>query len=108
MPRHVASDDELMQTAARGDEAAFSELRQRHRGWVRSLVRACARDDQADDVTQEVFGRVHQPANSDEGQGGFTAWLTRIVVNLAKGFLRLERPTTMVSLGEMSNSAEVV
>lgn len=68
MPRHVASDNELMQAAARGDEAAFSELMQRHRSWVRSLVRAFVRDDQADDLTQETFCRVHQRAADHRAQ----------------------------------------
>lgn len=100
MPRHVASDDELMQAAARGDEAAFSELMQRHRSWVWSLVRAFVRDDdQADDLTQETFCRVHQHARSYAVQGNFVAWLKRIAVNLAKDSLRKRKHRIIGGVG---------
>jgi RNA polymerase sigma-70 factor (ECF subfamily) len=105
MPRPIASDDDLMQAVADGDDAAFSELMQRHRSWVRSLLRAVVRDDeQAEDLTQEAFCRVHQHASDYVAQGNFVAYLKRIAVNLAKDFLHKQKQATIVSLSELEET----
>ncbi len=97
----LASDDNLMQSAADGDEAAFGELMRRHQGWVRALMMTFVRDvEQADDLTQEAFCRVYQHLDGYDSQGHFTAWLKRIAANLAKDFLRKQKQATLVPLDE--------
>jgi RNA polymerase sigma-70 factor (ECF subfamily) len=92
MRKRSASDDELMQAVAEGDTAAFSELMRRHQRWIGSLVRAFVRDrQQAEDLTQEVFCRVHRSAGDYVARDQFVAWIKRIAINLAKDFLRGQR-----------------
>jgi RNA polymerase sigma-70 factor, ECF subfamily len=101
MGQRLASDDDLMQAAADGNAAAFSELMQRHRSWVRSLMITFVRDaEQADDLTQEAFCRVFQHRDGYDAQGQFVAWLKRIAVNLAKDYLRRQKQASFVPLDE--------
>jgi RNA polymerase sigma-70 factor, ECF subfamily len=101
MGQRLASDDDLMQAAADGNAAAFSELMQRHRSWVRSLMVTFVRDaEQADDLTQEAFCRVFQHRDGYDAQGQFVAWLKRIAVNLAKDYLRRQKQASFVPLEE--------
>jgi RNA polymerase sigma-70 factor (ECF subfamily) len=100
----VTSDDDLMQAAAEGDEAAFGELMQRHQSWVRSLIRAVVHSqEQAEDLTQEAFCRVYQHLGRYSAQGQFNAWLKRIAVNLAKDHLRRKTQATLVPLFEIED-----
>jgi RNA polymerase sigma-70 factor (ECF subfamily) len=105
MPRQFASDDELMQAAARGEEEAFAALVHRHRGWVQRLMRAIVQDEeQAEDLTQEAFCRVYRHLDDYEPQGSFVAWLKRIAANRAKDFLRKRRKETLVPLCEVEQT----
>src|SRR5438552_52561 len=102
MGQCVTSDDDLMQAAAAGDEAAFGELMRRHQSWVRSLIRAVVQSqEQAEDLTQEAFCRVYQHLGRYAAQGQFTAWLKRIAVNLAKDHLRRKTHATLLPLDEI-------
>jgi RNA polymerase sigma-70 factor, ECF subfamily len=84
-----ASDDNLVQAAREGDEDAFALLMERHREWVRRLINAVVRDaEQAEDLTQEAFCRVHRNLGGYTEQERFVPYLKRIAVNLARNFLR--------------------
>jgi RNA polymerase sigma-70 factor (ECF subfamily) len=86
------SDDELMLAAAEGSEEAFAVLMERHRDWVRWLLRAFVRDaDQVEDLAQETFARVYRYRQEYIPRGNFVAWLKRIAVNQAKDFLRRQK-----------------
>jgi RNA polymerase sigma-70 factor (ECF subfamily) len=105
MPQRAASDDELVQAAAGGDDAAFSELMRRHRQWVCALMRAFVHDpEQAEDLAQEAFCRVYRHAGDYTAQGSFMPWLKRIAVNLAKDELRKQRKASLVSLTEIEET----
>jgi RNA polymerase sigma factor (sigma-70 family) len=68
-------------------------------------MRAFAHDDeQAEDLTQEAFCRVHQHAGNYAAQRNFVAWLKRIAVNLAKDFLRKQRQAPIGSLNELEET----
>jgi RNA polymerase sigma-70 factor (ECF subfamily) len=99
MPEPDASDDTLMQTVASGGEEAFRQLMERHQGWVCALIAAIVRNDQhAEDMTQEVFWRVHQHAVDYIGQGEFVGWLKSIAINTAKDFLRKQKRAIVIGL----------
>jgi RNA polymerase sigma-70 factor (ECF subfamily) len=105
MGQCVSSDDDLMQAAAEGDEAAFGELMRRHQSWVRSLIRAVVHSqEQAEDLTQEAFCRVFQHLGRYAGQGQFVAWLKRIAVNLAKDHLRRRSHAATLPLYELEET----
>ncbi|HZT44397.1 MAG TPA: sigma-70 family RNA polymerase sigma factor [Chthonomonadaceae bacterium] len=96
------TDDDLVRAIAEGDPAAFSELMQRHRRWVFNLLSTITHDrEQAEDLTQEVFTRVHRHAGCYRGQGQFPAWLKKIAVNLARSYLTRQKQAPLLSLSTL-------
>lgn len=68
------------------DERAFEELVRRHRGQVFRLALSILGQGfsgDAEEVTQEVFLRVHQSLRSFRGEAQFGSWLYRITFNHA-------------------------
>ena len=101
MRQRLTSDDDLMQAAAAGNAAAFTEIVKRHQGWVRALMIAFVHDaEQAEDLAQDAFCRAFQHVRGYDPQGQFTAWLKRIAINRAKDFLRRQKQATFVPLHE--------
>ncbi len=86
-PEAVESDEELVRRCRAGrDEEAFGELVRRHREAVFrlavSILGVAFRED-AEEVTQEVFLRVHHSLGSFRGEARFSSWVYRITFNLA-------------------------
>jgi len=78
----VHTEHKVDVAAARGDEAAFSQLFDRHR---RELQVHCYRMlgsfEDAEDATQETFLRAWRKRESFQGRSSFRAWLYRIATN---------------------------
>lgn len=83
------SDDALLLRHGRGtDLAALDLLIQRHLAKVRSIVFPIVlNEDDADEVTQEVFARAISSLSSFRGNAKFSTWLYRIAVNVAYSHL---------------------
>lgn len=80
------SDSELVGRAQNGDEQAFAELVRRHSALVfRLAVSILGREfvPEAEDVTQEVFLKVHHAIRSFRGEANFSSWIYRIAFNQA-------------------------
>lgn len=85
-------DDELMRRAAAGDREAFRLLVERWEQPVYAfLCRMLGSPEEALDLRQETFLRVHQQAGRYRAQGQFRSWLFRIAGNLARSALRRRR-----------------
>lgn len=67
--------------AASGDHDAFERLYREHVGRVYSLAYRMVGEEQADDLTQEVFIRAWRKLDSFKGQAQFGTWLHRLAVN---------------------------
>ena len=67
------------------DEAALSMLYDRRAGWVYSLALSIVKNvTDAEEVTQDVFFRVWEKAESfDESRGSINAWLATITRRMA-------------------------
>ena len=71
---------------------ALGELVRRHQVNALALAyRMLGQSDQAEDVVQEAFLRVHRAAKRFQPRGKFSTWLYRIVVNLCQDRLRRRR-----------------
>lgn len=80
------SDAQLVTRAQNGDEQAFAELVRRHSALVfRLAVSILGREfiPEAEDVTQEVFLKVHHAIGSFRGEAEFRSWIYRITFNQA-------------------------
>jgi RNA polymerase sigma-70 factor (ECF subfamily) len=81
-----------MAGAARGDEAAFRQLVERWEQPVYGfLERMTGSREEALDLSQETFLRVHAQAPRYRAQGRFRSWLFRIAGNLARSAFRRRR-----------------
>lgn len=81
-------DESLVAAHLQGDPAAFRELVRRYGdGVLGYLFRMTGNRDQAEDLFQETFQRVHEKARTFRG-GSFKSWLftiaTRVTIDMAR------------------------
>jgi RNA polymerase sigma-70 factor (ECF subfamily) len=77
-------DPRVIRAAAAGDEAAFTVLMRAAQPHVWRFTRHLLGDDeQAADVTQETFVRVHRSLGDFRHQARFSTWLFQIARNAA-------------------------
>lgn len=80
----MEADSDLVARAAAGDEQAFTDLVDRHRDRVFRLAVSILGQEfvgEAEEVTQEVFLRVHSALKSYRGEAKFGTWLYRVTFN---------------------------
>jgi RNA polymerase sigma-70 factor, ECF subfamily len=72
-----------------GDEAAYSRIYTRYKRPIQRYVSARIRDPQVcDEVTQEIFLKVHRFRDSYQGEYAFSTWLWTIARNTIADHLR--------------------
>ncbi|OGX13939.1 MAG: hypothetical protein A2351_07090 [Omnitrophica bacterium RIFOXYB12_FULL_50_7] len=77
-------EKELITKAGQGDMRAFREIYQRVSGYVYTLAyRVVNTKHDAEEVTQDVFLKIHRSLNSFKFEASFKTWLYRIAVNTA-------------------------
>lgn len=82
------ADAELLEAFRAGDVKAFEVLVRRYERPVLAIARRFAADqDDAEDLAQRAFINAAGRAHGWRG-GSFKSWLFRIVVNLAKNYVR--------------------
>jgi RNA polymerase sigma-70 factor, ECF subfamily len=73
----------LLDSARRGDVAAFEAIYRRHVGRVHSLCRRLARDPaRAEELTQEAFLKAWRRLGSCPGEEALAGWLCRLAIHL--------------------------
>jgi RNA polymerase sigma-70 factor, ECF subfamily len=83
------ADRRLVERFLRGDARAFELLFRRHQSYAFNVAYGLVgNSDDAADITQEAFLRVHRNMERFRGDASFTTWLYRVVVNLAITELR--------------------
>ena len=94
------TDKSLIDAHRRGDPAAFGELVRRYGDSVLGyLIRMSSNREQAEDLFQETFKRVHEKAHTFRGPQ-FKAWLFRIATNAALDGRRRSRRVKAISLNQ--------
>ena len=101
----MASDEELMLSAAGGDMEAFGELVLRHqdRAW-RTAYHYVANRADAEELAQEAFLRILGAAASYRPSARFTTYLYRVVANLCLDHRRKKRPDRQGDLSRRASS----
>ena len=107
-PTHTYRDDErLVERARDGDHGAFRQLFEHYAPLVyRVAYRMLGKEEDAADLTQEVFIRAYQHLASLKHGVAFQAWITRLAVNMAHDISRRRRPDTLSLDGAPPGSAE--
>ena len=92
-------DRDLIARAGDGDIRAFEELVQRHQRRANTVAYGIVRSaEDAREVTQDAFLRVHRHLKDFEGGASFSTWLYRIVYNLSIDLLRRRSPGRAIEL----------
>lgn len=75
-------DQELVQLAKGGSQAALEELIVRHQAWIYNLaLRMVHHPEDARDATQEVLIKLFTRLSTFDGRSSLRTWLYRIVIN---------------------------
>lgn len=86
------TEEELIARAAKGDQDAFAQLLELHKGKVYGLtLRLTGSVEDAMDLTQETFFNAWRGLPRFNGQSKFSTWLYRLATNAAIDFLRREK-----------------
>jgi len=95
-----STDKSLIDAHLQGDPTAFGELVRRYGNIVLGyLMRMSSNREQAEDLFQETFKRVHEKAHTFRGHQ-FKSWLFRIATHVAIDSLRRRRRLRVVSLNQ--------
>ena len=83
-------DDRLLiERFQHGDESAFSEIVRRYSGRIYRIAWAILENrEDAEEVTQDTFVRIHRALPAFRGEAKFTTWMHTIAANLAKNKYR--------------------
>lgn len=83
------TDSELIEESKRGDTSAFEALFNRYQKRVYNLVyRMVGNEQDAADLTQEVFVRVYNSLHTLRSDQALVGWLRTVAVNLARDHFR--------------------
>ena len=83
---------DLVRRLKSGDEAAFRELVESYESRIRSVIYGILRNrDDADEIAQEVFGKVYFAIKTFGARSSLYTWIYRIAVNECYGSLRKKR-----------------
>jgi RNA polymerase sigma-70 factor (ECF subfamily) len=86
------ADRALVERARKGDNGSFRRLVARYQRRVYSVAYGMLRNhEDAMDVTQESFIKVHRYLANFQGSSSFYTWLYRIVVNVAIDHIRRDK-----------------
>jgi RNA polymerase sigma-70 factor (ECF subfamily) len=95
----------LVDDARRGDANAFRALVIKNQRRAYAVALGMVHDpDDARDITQEAFLKVHKSLGTFEGDAQFFTWLYRIVMNLSIDHLRKRRGEKVEFDDAMSNN----
>jgi len=106
-PKGAGDDRTLVKAAQTGDAQAFRALVERYQRRVVQLALAMTKDaDEAMDIAQETFVRVHRYLPSFKGDSSFFTWTYRIAMNLCLDAQRRKGRLERVDV-EQGDEAEI-
>ncbi len=74
---------ELLSACQNGDQTAFRALFDKfHERVLHLCIRLCGNVQEAEDITQEVFLRIHHKLDKFERKSEFKTWIYRVTLNL--------------------------
>lgn len=104
MAPNEPTDAQLIAAVLRGDTASFEQLVVKYQPRVFATARRYARrEDEVEDIVQEVFLKAFQKLSSFRGEAPFEHWLMRLAVRTCYDFLRehqRNRETTFTQISD--------
>ncbi|HEY2029680.1 MAG TPA: sigma-70 family RNA polymerase sigma factor [Myxococcales bacterium] len=107
MSEGTGDDRGLVRAAQKGDDQAFRQLVERYQRRIYQLALGMTKDaDDAMDIAQETFVRVHKYLPSFKGDSSFFTWTYRIATNLCLDAQRKKSRMERVDEGD-GDEAEI-
>lgn len=94
------SEQDLLARLLRREPAACEAWVREHHGALMIVARSIVGEAQAEEVVQECWIAAFRALPSFEGRSALRTWLTRIVINAARGRLRQQKRMPTISLDE--------
>lgn len=96
-------DAELIAAVLQGDAASFEPLVEKHSPRLFATARRYARrEDEVQDIVQEVWLKAYKKLASFRGEAPFEHWLMRLAVRTSFDFLRRHQRNRESSFSELS------
>ena len=90
------SDNDIVKDVLQGKAEAFRELVTRYKKAIFSLCfRMVQNNEEAEDLSQEVFIKVYQNLNKYDEAFKFSTWILKIATNTSIDYLRKKRVDTI-------------
>src|SRR6476646_562827 len=97
------TEAELIAAVLGGDAASFEPLIQKYSPRVFATARRYARrEDEVEDIVQEVWLKAFQKLGSFRGEAPFEHWLMRLAVRTCYDFLRSHRRNRETAFSQLS------
>ncbi len=102
-------EQELVDTARRGDEQAFREIVRRLEGRVAAtVIGMLGPGPEADDVGQEVFVRLYRALPKFRGDSTLASYVTRIAINLCRNEWQRRKRRSNIFVRDESDQSDNV
>lgn len=99
------TDPELIRAVLDGDRESFEPLVRRYQARVFATARRYARrEDEIEDIVQEVFAKAFQKLASFRGEAPFEHWLMRLSVRTCYDFLRQHQRNRENTFSDLSST----
>ena len=92
----MTNEKNLIDRTIHGDDDAFAQLMERYASGVYVLiVRITRNEEDAEELTQDVFMKVYNHIGEFASKSSFSTWLYRIAYNIAISYTRRHRQATI-------------
>lgn len=99
-PNITPEEIELIKSAKAGSESAFTQLFKNYKSFVDNLLYLYIKDkDEARDITNVVFLKVHEKLSKFTDYQSFGGWLRILTKNVAIDYLRTVKESTAIDEG---------
>jgi len=99
------TDAELIAAVLKGDAASFEPLVQKYSPRLFATARRYARrEDEVEDIVQEVWLKAYQKLSGFRGEAPFEHWLMRMAVRTCYDFLRGHQRNRETTFSEISDA----
>jgi len=87
-----------------GSESAFNDIYREYHHKILHYIARLAGSEEAEDITQEVFEKVHRGLEGFKGESQLSTWIYRIATNAALD--RMRAPSFRRTPGELEEASE--
>lgn len=94
---------QLLHRIAKKDSIAFRQLYEKYSAKVYNTALSYAQSvEDAEEITQDVFVKIHRSASKFKGKSSVNTWIYRIAVNTSLDYLKRKKRLSIVKLNNIT------